>query len=363
MKILITAPSLETSRNVSGISSVVSQIIARGSDEFFHFEAGRRDGEKIGIDWFLRQISLCLHFRREIRERKIDVVHINTALAPLSLVRDAVLTKFASRPVLLHIHGGRFFTQKFSSFFLKRMTGKMLKRAKTIVVLSEIEKDFIEKNWKNTSVRVLENAVLLDEVQPRKPDKSEPPAVAGGLNETSEKTLIFLGRLHEDKGLREIVEACRILKNEGFRFRFKCFGAGEAKEKFVSEMTKILGDKFFYGGVVSGAEKWQALAASDVFLLPSLYEGLPVALLEAMAAGCVPVASEIGSVREVVREGVNGFLVEPGNTVQIVDKLRPLLSEKIDWENLRKNARTTIEEKFNFKDYIEKLEHFYAEIK
>jgi glycosyltransferase involved in cell wall biosynthesis len=350
MKILITAPSLETSRNVSGISSVVSQIIKRGSGEFFHFEAGRRDGEKIGIDWLLRQISLCLHFRREIRERKIDVVHINTALAPLSLLRDAVLTRSAGKPVLLHIHGGRFFTQKFSSRFLKWTTGKMLRRATTVVVLGEIEKEFIKKNWRKLDVSVLENAVPLDEVQPRE-------------KETDEKTMIFLGRLHADKGLREIVEACRILKNEGFQFRFKCFGAGNAKEKFVSEMNEILGDKFSYGGVVSGAEKWQALAASDIFLLPSLYEGLPMALLEAMAAGCVPVASEIGSVREVVREGVNGFLVEPGNTARIVEKLRSLLSDKADWENLRKNARATIEEKFDFKNYIEKLEAIYTEIK
>jgi len=349
MKILITAPSLETSQNVSGISSVVSQIIRHGGDEFFHFEAGRRDGEKIGIDWFLRQVSLCLHFRREIRERKIDVVHINTALAPLSIVRDAVLTRSARKPVLLHIHGGRFFTQKFSSFFLKRLAGKMLKKAKTVVVLSEIERDFIEKRWKKLDVRVLENAVALDEARPR-------------MNKTDEKTLIFLGRLHEDKGLREIVDACRILRNEGFRFHFKCFGAGEAKERFVSEMTEILGDKFFYGGVVSGTEKWQALAASDIFLLPSRYEGLPVALLEAMAAGCIPVASKIGSIGLVVRDGVNGFLVEPGNAAEISEKLRPLLSAKVDRENLRGNARATIEEKFDFKDYIKKLENFYREI-
>jgi glycosyltransferase involved in cell wall biosynthesis len=348
-KILITAPSLETRRNVSGISSVVSQIIKRGGGEFFHFEAGRRDGEKIDVDWFLRQISLCLHFRREIREKKIDVVHINTALAPLSIVRDAVLARSANKPVLLHIHGGRFFTQKFSNFFLKWLTGKMLRRAKTVVVLSEIEKEYIEKRWQKLDVRVLENAVALDEVQTRK-------------NETDEKTIIFLGRLHEDKGLREIIEACRTLKNERFRFNFKAFGAGEAKDFFAAEMSKILDDKFFYGGVVSGAEKWKALATSDIFLLPSRYEGLPVALLEAMAAGCIPVASDIGSVREVVVDGVNGFLIEPQNVAQIVEKLKQLLSDKADWESLRRKAWRTIEEKFNFKDYIKKLERFYAEI-
>lgn len=349
MKILITAPSLETQQNVSGISSVVGQIIERGNSEFYHFAAGRRDGEKIGISWVFRQISSVLRFRREIRDKKIDIVHINTALAPLSIMRDAVLARIANRPVLLHLHGGRFFTQKFNNNFLKRLTGKMLRRAKVVAVLSEIEKEFIEKRWQNLDVRVLANAVALDEIQTRK-------------LETIEKTIIFLGRLHEDKGLREITEACRVLIDEGLQFNFKCFGAGEAKDFFLVEMTKILGEKFFYGGVISGAEKWQTLSESDIFLLPSRYEGLPVAMLEAMAAGCVVVVSEIGSISLVVKDGFNGFLIEPKNVPQIVEKLKFLLSDKADWESLRRNARETVEGKFNLKDYIEKLEDIYAEI-
>lgn len=349
MKILITAPSLETRQNVSGISSVASRIIERGKSEFHHFTAGRRDGEKIGISWFFRQISGLLRFRREVRDKKIDVVHINTALAPLSIARDTILARSAKRPILLHIHGGRFFTQKFDNRFFEWLTGKMLGYAKIVAVLSENEKEFVEKLRQNLDVRVLENAVALEEVKGRK-------------LETGEKTIIFLGRHHEDKGLREIVEACRILKSEDFRFDFKAFGAGDAKDFFVREMTAVLGEKFFYGGVVSGAEKWQALAESDVFLLPSRYEGLPVALLEALAAGCVPVVSKIGSIDSVVKDGVNGFLIEPGNVPQIVEKLKSLLSDEADWRNLRRNAQNTIEEKFNFKDYIEKLENIYAEI-
>jgi glycosyltransferase involved in cell wall biosynthesis len=349
MKILITAPSLETNRNVSGISSVVAQISKRASGEFYHFAAGRRDGEKIGISWFFRQILAPSRFRREIRDKKIDVVHINTALAPLSIMRDAALAKAANRPLLLHLHGGRFFTECFDNRFFEWLTGKMLRRAKVVVVLSELEKKFVETRWQNLDVRVLENAVALDETEPRKA-------------ETSEKTMIFLGRIHEDKGLREIAQACRVLREKNFRFDFKCYGAGDAKDFFTREMTEILGEKFSYGGVAAGAEKWRALAESDIFLLPSHYEGLPVALLEAMAAGCVPVASEIGSIPMAIKDGFNGFLVEPRNVSALVEKLEFLLSAEADWETLRRNARRTVEVIFNLKDYIEWLEKIYREV-
>jgi glycosyltransferase involved in cell wall biosynthesis len=219
------------------------------------------------------------------------------------------------------------------------------------LVLSEHEKESVTRRWKNLDVRILPNAIATDQTISRKDD--------GG-----ERAIIFLGRIHESKGLHEIIEACRILKNENLQFRFGCFGAGPLKDFFIAEMTKILGEKFYYGGVISGAEKWKQLANSDVFLLPSRYgEGLPLAMLEAMAAGCVPVAGDVASVRAVIKDGTNGFMVEPYNIPQIAEKLKILLSNKTDWEALRRNARKTVEEKFAISEYIRKLESLYAEIK
>lgn len=352
MKILITAPSLEMSENVSGISSVVSQIIEHSRNEFYHFTAGRRDGEKIGFGWILRQIFIAPSIFWKINREKPEIVHINTALTTLSILRDAILTrttKFANSKVLLHLHGGRFFTQDFSSGFLKRLCEKMLRRADAVLVLSESERNFIETNWKNLNVKILENAVSIENFEKKK-------------NKTNEKTIIFLGRLHEDKGLREIIETCRVLKNEEFNFRFRCFGKGEAKDFFVAEMSKILGEKFYYGGVISGAEKRKELAESDVFLLPSRYEGLPVALLEAMAAGCVPIVSNVGSIGSVIEDNISGFLVEPQNIPQLAEKLKAILSDKINLGIIQENARKTVEERFNLKIYIEKLEQIYEEI-
>lgn len=128
-------------------------------------------------------------------------------------------------------------------------------------------------------------------------------------------------------------------------------------------MSRILGDKFFYGGVVSGAEKWRELERSDIFLLPSRYgEGLPLAILEAMAAKCVVVAADVASVRAVITDGENGLMVEPYNAAQVVEKLKFLLSDRADWKRLQRNARATVEEKYTIGEYAKKLENLYAEI-
>ncbi|MEJ7862272.1 MAG: glycosyltransferase family 4 protein [Pyrinomonadaceae bacterium] len=357
MKILITAPSLDEQENVSGISSVVRLIMKGSRENFYHFQAGRRDGEAAGIVWILKQINSVPRFLQAIKREKIDIVHINTALNPLSIARDFLFVRAARirrRPILLHLHGGRFLAEDFQSLPLKKITENTLRAASVIIVLSELEKCLITNRWKNLNIRVLENAVAIDEIREFEPFENE---------KENEKTIIFLGRLHESKGLREIIEACRVLKEENLQFRFRCFGAGESKDFFVGEMTSILGANFFYGGIISGEDKWKELSRSDIFLLPSRYgEGLPVAMLEAMAAGCVVLVSEMASIGAVVEDGVNGFLVEPQNVPQLIKKLKTLLSCGIDWKILRRNAQETVAERYNLPDYIKKLEEIYAEI-
>ncbi len=354
MKILITAPSLDEHKNVSGISTLVSQIIKHGQAEFYHFEAGRRDGEKINAPWISSQMLLVPRFLNLIRREKIDLVHINTALVPLAIVRDAALVfaaRMLKRPVLLHLHGGRFLMEDFENNLLAGIAEKMFRGANKILVLSELEKESLAKRWTNLEVGVLPNAVVIDEIPNLEKTASD------------EKTIIYLGRLYESKGLFEIVEACRILKNDDVEFQFRCFGAGALKKFFTAEMSAILGDKFYYGGVISGAEKWKQLAESDIFLLPSRYgEGLPIAMLEALAARCVVVAADVASVRAVIEDGANGFLVEPYNVAQIVEKLKFILSDRADYETLRRNARATVEKNFAFADYIVKLENIYAKL-
>ncbi|MEJ7848466.1 MAG: glycosyltransferase family 4 protein [Pyrinomonadaceae bacterium] len=355
MKVLITAPSLDENENVSGISTVVRQIIEHGGIEYAHFLAGKKDGVTNGVSWFASQAVLPFKFLNAIRSEKPDVVHINTAMTDRAIWRDAALAAlasavFRSKPIIISIHGGRYLLNDFENKTLAAVAEQMLRRARVVIVLSENEKTEVLRRWKNLDVRILPNAVPVferGELERRNPNP----------------LIIFLGRLHESKGLNEIVKACRSLHESGFEFRCECYGDGPQKEVFVDELTKILGDEFYYGGIVIGKEKLKKLTEADVFLLPSIYgEGLPMALLEAMAAGCIAVASEMASVASVIRDGFNGYLIEPGNTGQLIGRLKMILDSRIEWPEIQKNAVETVRTDFAIGDYIKKLEAIYSEI-
>ncbi|HEV7644661.1 MAG TPA: glycosyltransferase [Pyrinomonadaceae bacterium] len=356
MKILITAPSLDESQNVSGISTIVRQIIEHGRLEYRHFTAGRKDREKANAVWVVKQAALPVRFFWRCLNEKPDVVHINTALTDLSIWRDAALAaaaKMAGRKVVLSIHGGKYLMNPFTSARVKNVTEKMLRRASAVIVYSELEKEEILKRWPELDVKVLPNAIPFADV---------PAVVVGGDRKNEIPVMVFFGRFHESKGLHETIEAVRVLKNDGYVFNFKAYGEGPEREFFLNGMREALGEHFHYGGIIAGKEKWQRLAEADIFVLPSRYgEGLPMAMLEAMAVGCVVVVADVASVTAVVTDGENGYVVQPKNTAQLVEKLKMLLDNRNDWKPVQENAIATVREKFAIADYIEKLEEIYKE--
>lgn len=347
MKILITAPSLDENENVSGISAVVRQIVKRGGHEFFHFQAGRKDGERSGPLWFLKQVFLVSRFDNFLKRTKPDLVHINTSLVKRAIARDVLLAgaaRNAGKPVVIHVHGGPFAAGEFEWWHLGK---NMLNQADKVIVLSEREKEAIFERLPHLDIEVLPNAVATDEIPEKKREKG------------SKKTILYFGRLDANKGLDQIVEACRQMKEEAdLDFPFNCYGTGPDGKAFIDGMLEVLGDDFYYGGVVTGEEKWRVLAENDIFLLPSKYEGLPMALLEAMAAGCVPVVSDVGSIGTVVEEGVNGIFADEEN---LAERLGNLLSDRHGLFEMSEAAQKTIRERFDIGDYVERLNGIYKE--
>lgn len=350
MRVLITSPSFVPTENVSGISTLTALIVKYCDADFVPFTAGRRNGQGLDVNWLTRQATLPVRFLKTLKAAKPDVVHINTALESRAIWRDAVLAICAGLrkiPVVVHIHGGEFMTREMRSPMLRAAVKKMCGSAAEVIVLSSAEKSLLVERFGLRSINVLPNAIELGEMPKHRDQKII-------------RTILYLGRLDKAKGLGEIIEAARTLNWQGFKFKFKCFGAGPYEQEFISGMHEAIGDDFYFGGIVSGEEKFDAFATSDIFLLPSHFEGMPMALLEAMAAGCVPVVSDVGSISTAVNDGRNGYLIEPHNVTTLVGKLKFLLTGETKWESFRRKAREAIEKQFNVKDYSVKLQAIYV---
>lgn len=357
MKILITAPSLKTNKNVSGISSVVNNILAITKLSYFHLVVGKEDQRKRSLLWVLDQITLPLKLIKTIISNKIDVFHLNAPLNPLAIARDSILLNIAKIlrvKVVLHLHGGKYLTKVPEQKWLYHYLKCFFKWADHIIVLSDYEKQWIINDYcmKLEMVSSLPNCV--------------PFTLRANNKIRKEKVrLIFLGRIVQIKGIKNIVESVSQLIEDRDDFEFYLYGDGPCKDDVVDRLSSKLGESFQYKGVVSGQSKIDAFLEADMFLLPSLSgEGLPVALLEAMSYGVIPIVTIDGSMGTVVQNGVNGYIVNKDDSTDLHNVLNKVISaiqeEIID--KVKEDAVNTIRERYDCKCYGEKLEKIYREV-
>lgn len=169
-------------------------------------------------------------------------------------------------------------------------------------------------------------------------------------------------RLVPEKGLALLVEAAKLIALRGDippeRIKYLAAGTGPL-ERELGEMVKRtgLGNRFVFAGFVEDVRP--LLAAADVFVLPSLREGFPVGLLEAMASGTPVIASAIDGVTESVEDGVNGVLFPPHDASALAGAITALFKDRSRAAELGRRGRETAEKKFGLDKMIKMHEELY----
>ena len=351
MNILITAPSLITTKNVSGVATVVNSIIQHNKNHvYFHYLLGRPDKVSTKSIWLMQLLKQILFFPFFIKRKRIDLVHQNLPFDPKGLVRESVINfwcRVFNVPVVLHIHGGKFITQGTDNIFFLKLAQSLFVHSKQVIVLSELEKVLLNDKFNFQSARVLSNSINTTAYQNQRLKTY-----------TDKPTVLFLGRIEENKGFYDMIEAFRMLVKVS-DFRFVLCGDGPLKEFCVEAFEGILGKDFEYKGVVSGQNKIDTIKEADLFILPSYFEGLPMALLETMAAGVVPIVTNVGSMKQVVEHGMNGLLVEKKNSKDLYEKLKAVFTNQELYDQLSENAKRTVSEHYDIKNYIVRLNEIY----
>ena len=152
--------------------------------------------------------------------------------------------------------------------------------------------------------------------------------------------LLTVSHLLPLKGLATLVEAMQILAARGRRIEYWCAGEGPSREP-LDDLAQRLGlsaSVRFLGHVPHGSELFELYRKTDLFILPSFTEGLPNALLEAMAHSLPIVASRVGGVPEAVRDGIEAVLVDPGNPQQLAEAIAFLAGNPERAREMGRNA-------------------------
>lgn len=264
-----------------------------------------------------------------------DIVHVHSSHR-FSFYRAGFYVLFARYvwgcPVVLHIHGSSFDVFVATEFPPVRWYQSLVfDAADEIIVLSEYWKETLSERADPEKLTVIPNAVDSSQYTPAF-DASIPHIVA-------------ISNQLSRKGVVELAEAIETLEARDLDFRVSLAGKGPLSNH--SERLAATYDNVDYLGYVSEAKKRDLLDAASIFVLASYAEGLPIGILEAMAAGNAVVSTTVGAIPEVVGEK-NGVLVEPGDAEGLVDALAGLVSNPEKAAAMGRTNRTAVEDQYEW---------------
>jgi glycosyltransferase involved in cell wall biosynthesis len=251
--------------------------------------------------------------------RGCDVVHAHWIPAGL-----LALTSWSRRvPVVVTVWG--------SDLALLRLPGagalarRVLRRAARVIAVSEaMARELVELGLAREKV-----TVVLTAIDPLRPPATPRAELRARLGLPADRPLaLFLGRLSPVKGPDVLIEAVRRLRERQPQALFVLAGDGQLRAPLEDAVRAHgLQDQVAFAGFVPRENVADHLAACDLLVLPSRSEGLPHAVLEAMAFSLPVVASAVGGVPEAVADGVTGTLVRPEDPQALADALEPLLGD------------------------------------
>lgn len=159
-------------------------------------------------------------------------------------------------------------------------------------------------------------------------------------------TITTVARLYVTKGLIYLLDAAALVKKKHPQVEFRVYGEGELREELLAKAKHLglEGEKMFPGAFTSRDELTRIMEGTDIFLMSSVLEGQPLAVVEAMAYGCPIVTTNVGGIPELIQDGVNGLLCPPENAHCLVEKLNMLIADTGLRECLGRAAREYYEQ-------------------
>jgi len=307
------------------------------------------EGGGQGVAKYLTAVRLS----KIIRENHIDIIHTHCTH---SFIDGAVCRKINRS--LRHIH--TFHYGNYPNYTKRYMViEKMLSGIPDqLISVGNSQMNVLKKIYgiPDTRIRTVWNGIV--EAKQRMPCRGELDRL---IRETSGGTTLIgsIGNLIEQKGYSDLLEVARTVLQKGYDVKFVIAGGGplESELKAKCEAMGLNGKVVFLGYLERASEV--ALPAYDIFFMPSLWEAMPIALLEAMAAGKAIIATRVGDIPEIIDHEVTGFLVDRGDTETMVQTIERFINDTELRSECGRRARIQQGKHFTVSRMVSEYEDLY----
>jgi glycosyltransferase involved in cell wall biosynthesis len=333
-RVLLLGPARSA---VSGVSTHLNQLFESALSRRFRllqFQVGSEGRAQSRVGMLFRLITDPLAWR--------DIVCL-------------ALAKAMMRKVVFQVHGGAPPGEFFAgSRVLTALLRRILSWPDTVVLLARSEMTAYGSFAPRARLVRIANAVSADEADLR----------AERYSTNRPLRIVYLGRLAADKGIFETIEAVKILRDRGIAVSLTIAGSGPARREIAQAIeADRLGDRAWLVQAVFGSAKQQLWREADVLAFPTYHrEGLPYALLEAMAGGVVPVISPVGAIPDVLQDEVHGLFVPAHEPRAVADALERLANDRPLLHRLALAARARAVDHYSVVRMTADFEALYASL-
>lgn len=307
---------------------VLDSSILAAAFELIHLDTSDRRSldnlGKIDLTNVYLAVKSCIQLARICVRRRPALLYYTLSQNAPALLRDVCLS-FIGRALgcgpVVQIAGARYVETARSKSVAGWLTRHALRTARRVLVLGESQVPGIAGVCRHSRVSVVPNGIAEFDSADPVPQRQR----------SARLHALFLGALSESKGVVDLVAALTLARSAGCEVS-ATLGGEWGNSDFAQRVDRLvsengLDDSIAFPGLLQGDAKQSALEGADVYVLPSLAEGQPISILEAMSVGLPVISTHVGAVPDTVKDGVTGILIHPGDPAALAGSLCLLCDE------------------------------------
>jgi glycosyltransferase involved in cell wall biosynthesis len=328
---------------------LIGEQLEKGDIEVVSF--GLQEGS--GLAGFLSSLFIILKVARVLKRKKADIIH--TFLFRANLI-GRISAQFAGKPIVISSLRTMEEEKKYQ-LFLERITSFMVDK---YIAVSERVKEHAIRNSKIPPDKII---TIYNGVRPWGDRTAvDPGAMRRALGiAPSDRVVMVIGRLRKEKGHSFLIDGINEVRKRIPEVKLIIAGDGEEEEKLKAQVKRLsLSDTVVFAGLRRDIP--ELLTIAELVVLPSLWEGMPNCLLEAMNTGKPVVATTVGGIPEVVQNGETGILVPPRDSHALTEAIMRIFSQREEAHAMGMKGRKRVEQLFPLKKTLEATEVVYQEM-